>query len=441
MSGTEDKDQTDEYLSIIIKKKKGGHGDGHHGGVWKIAYADFMTAMMAFFLVMWLINASNEETRTQVASYFNPVRLVDAKPTKKGLSDPQAASTSTENASTEQTDEHAQSTENKSIATPHHTPVPETKAQQEKREKEEAQALAEEAEILKNPYGVLDQIFEDYSAKTEKERGMQAAQPNIPKGPSPGTIDPFGSSFWKGAGEAPTAPAQTQPPSQPNTAITLPSLPSVKPSLAEQFKEQAKEAEKPVPAPPQKQMEQTATQQSSEPAKPSPFGTPLKDRLAQQKREAVSARLLKQLEGLEKTLGPEHVPGFRVQAEHGGVLVSLTDRASFEMFSISSSKPRPEMIALMEKLAETLEPLSSRIVIRGHTDSRPFRTGTRDNWSLSTARAQMAYYMLRRAGLSDDRFQKIEGFADRDPLDPKNPESPENRRIEIFLYDPPKAAP
>jgi len=40
---------------IIIIKKKGGHGHGHHGGAWKVAYADFVTAMMAFFLVMWLV--------------------------------------------------------------------------------------------------------------------------------------------------------------------------------------------------------------------------------------------------------------------------------------------------------------------------------------------------------------------------------------------------
>ncbi len=55
--------------SIIIKKvKKGGHG-GHHGGAWKVAFADFMTAMMAFFLVMWLVGQKSE-VREAVAGYF-----------------------------------------------------------------------------------------------------------------------------------------------------------------------------------------------------------------------------------------------------------------------------------------------------------------------------------------------------------------------------------
>lgn len=55
---------------IIIKKiKKGGHG-GHHGGAWKVAYADFVTAMMAFFIVMWIL-ASSEEVKKQVVAYFD----------------------------------------------------------------------------------------------------------------------------------------------------------------------------------------------------------------------------------------------------------------------------------------------------------------------------------------------------------------------------------
>ncbi len=54
---------------IIIIKKKGGHG-GSHGGAWKIAYADFVTAMMCFFLVMWLVNSAEVSTRQNIAQYF-----------------------------------------------------------------------------------------------------------------------------------------------------------------------------------------------------------------------------------------------------------------------------------------------------------------------------------------------------------------------------------
>ena len=61
-----------EVRPIIIKKKKGGGGHGHHGGAWKVAYADFVTAMMAFFLLMWLLNATSEEQRKGLADFFDP---------------------------------------------------------------------------------------------------------------------------------------------------------------------------------------------------------------------------------------------------------------------------------------------------------------------------------------------------------------------------------
>ena len=57
---------------IIIKRKKVVKAEGHHGGAWKVAYADFVTAMMAFFLLMWLLNATTEEQRKGIADYFNP---------------------------------------------------------------------------------------------------------------------------------------------------------------------------------------------------------------------------------------------------------------------------------------------------------------------------------------------------------------------------------
>lgn len=57
---------------ILIIKKKGGHAHGHHGGAWKVAYADFVTAMMAFFLLLWLLNVTTEEQRLGIANYFMP---------------------------------------------------------------------------------------------------------------------------------------------------------------------------------------------------------------------------------------------------------------------------------------------------------------------------------------------------------------------------------
>lgn len=61
--------------SVVIKKIKKGGGHGHHGGAWKVAYADFVTAMMAFFLLMWLINTTSPEQKRGIADYFAPASV------------------------------------------------------------------------------------------------------------------------------------------------------------------------------------------------------------------------------------------------------------------------------------------------------------------------------------------------------------------------------
>lgn len=80
---------------IIVKRKKGG-GGGHHGGAWKVAYADFVTAMMAFFMVMWLITAVSKEQRAAIFDYFKNPSMEPGKSPKPapGQMGPGGASTS-----------------------------------------------------------------------------------------------------------------------------------------------------------------------------------------------------------------------------------------------------------------------------------------------------------------------------------------------------------
>ena len=71
MAGKRDKKNSGRAVVVIKKMSDGGAG-GHHGGAWKVAYADFVTAMMAFFLLMWLLNATTEDQRKGLADYFSP---------------------------------------------------------------------------------------------------------------------------------------------------------------------------------------------------------------------------------------------------------------------------------------------------------------------------------------------------------------------------------
>ncbi|MDP2876845.1 MAG: flagellar motor protein MotB [Holophaga sp.] len=58
-------------VKIVIKKKKGGHAAGHSGGAWKVAYADLVTAMMAFFLLMWLLSSASSSVKKSLAMHFS----------------------------------------------------------------------------------------------------------------------------------------------------------------------------------------------------------------------------------------------------------------------------------------------------------------------------------------------------------------------------------
>ena len=73
---------------IIIKKIKKSAGHGHHGGAWKIAYADFVTAMMAFFLLMWLLGTTDEKTKKGISDYFqNPWSVAISSSSGDGTGD------------------------------------------------------------------------------------------------------------------------------------------------------------------------------------------------------------------------------------------------------------------------------------------------------------------------------------------------------------------
>ncbi|KAB7775073.1 flagellar motor protein MotB [Xanthomonas sp. LMG 12459] len=82
--------------TVVIRRVKKVQGGGHHGGAWKVAYADFVTAMMAFFLVLWLVAATTKEQRAAIAEYFrNPSPLAGKSPAPSpGMAGPGGASTS-----------------------------------------------------------------------------------------------------------------------------------------------------------------------------------------------------------------------------------------------------------------------------------------------------------------------------------------------------------
>jgi chemotaxis protein MotB len=124
----------------------------------------------------------------------------------------------------------------------------------------------------------------------------------------------------------------------------------------------------------------------------------------------------------------------RVQAVPQGVRIDLVDDAKFSMFALGTTVLVPEARELLDIVAETLADKPSMLAVRGHTDSLPWRDGVEaNNWSLSAGRAEATRQALMGDALSADRFSRIEGVAEREPLIPDDPADPRNRRISILL--------
>ncbi len=117
-----------------------------------------------------------------------------------------------------------------------------------------------------------------------------------------------------------------------------------------------------------------------------------------------------------------------------GIRIDLVDDADFSMFQLGTTVLTPEAAQLVKAIADTIVPESGTISLRGHTDSLPWRPGiAANNWSLSAARAEATRQALMRGGIGEDRFRRIEGVSDREPLVRDNPADPRNRRISILL--------
>jgi chemotaxis protein MotB len=390
-----------EQQEIIIVRRHGSHEEAHHGGAWKIAYADFVTAMMAFFLVLWILSSTNKDSQTVIARYFNPVKMEDFAKNKRGIRE-------------ENPDDKPPTNQGEPDKAP---PEGQTEGKMEQKGKDpakdiNAKALMNEETLFQNPYAALDQIAGKAPAETKGKSGSAAES-----GSSDAYRDPFRAA--EGAAEADEEAPEDQdatpapPPAPPAPASPAPAAAEAPAGPAKGGKSRAAQA-----------VQQKAAQAAQQAAA-----------LAAQASEetADAAALQKQIAAAAKAVAGEIEPGFTVEATREGLLISLTDSDKFGMFELGSSQPNPKMVHLMERIAKLLKSRQGGVVLRGFTDARPFRDGTSNNWRLSSSRAEMAQIMLMRGGLDPARIERIEAYADHKPRIAAKPDAAENRRIEILL--------
>jgi chemotaxis protein MotB len=248
---------------VFIKKKNKGHG--HHGGAWKVAYADFVTAMMALFIVLWLLTQSDQASKEKIAEYFRTGAM---------------------------------------------------------------------------PGGAL-----------------MVGKPGGSTPPRAINI------FPDGQGEAAAAVAD--------------------------------------------------------------------NRGLQALAREVEAALGKVAKNPEYKALAKHV---KVRVVNEGALIELVEGGDNFLFNVASSDLKPGAIKILEELAPLLKSLNNRIEIHGHTDARPFGSGSKKtNWELSFERGDQARRVLEGRGIEKGKIQSVLAHADTALYRPDQPLAPENRRLSILV--------
>ncbi|WP_319411804.1 MotB family protein [uncultured Cohaesibacter sp.] len=521
-----DQEHANDKELIIIRRRYDYDADRHHGGVWKIAHADFMTAMMAFFMVMWLISSTDEAAKKHIARYFNPVKLSAMTAFPKGLEDPDPK-------------EQKIGTE----ATPPKTKLPDHSSSDEASSRTAMTASSgetgsggmagsvgdrdggtetrrlpsfTEAEIFSDPYGVLDRIVMNDRAFSEqaKNEATSAQTADQISDPIQGQIqgqggaamrDPFAPLSWQlnplsledktiaedassanfsivgqnngdirsqeinEAGTelkmAATMDANMDAPE--DTALTMAfesaanagaqARAAAEALKQDEHQQQGLQGESPqedqkaltqVPAPvalalaklADNAVEADKAQMTGLKASEADKTTSAALNAALNEALAAQVNAFKQILGAALNEDPKPTVGqtmgkeITVTTSGDDILINVSDSANYGMFAIGSSEPTAQSIILLERIAKSLKSLKGDIIIRGHTDGRPFRSGKSDNWYLSTARAHMARFMLIRGGLDENRLLRVEGYADRALKHPDNPQADDNRRIEILVH-------
>ena len=125
-----------------------------------------------------------------------------------------------------------------------------------------------------------------------------------------------------------------------------------------------------------------------------------------------------------------------ITREKDGLRIEIIDKADYSMFRLGTNQLDPKAAQLLAEVAKSIKDLPNKVAIRGHTDSLGFAADSgRNNWTLSTERADATRQLMQGSGVGYQRFQRIEGVADTAPFVPANPADPRNRRVSITVLN------
>lgn len=375
---------SDELAPIIIKKKK-GHGHGHHGGAWKIAYADFVTAMMAFFLLMWLLNATSEEQKRGIADFFSPVSVFEIRGFSGGAMG--SKSVAVEGAfdgrgPPEQT----------------LTPMPGSVGKEERTEI----IMKEEHKGIESSSGNADEANNADGNKVAVDSGWRDVKPSE---------------------------------LSDQEVVAIPIIVKEKSDESDQTAENETEGSGNNQSGNAKVSDNAGSGHDTEYLKNEAYRQArIEDLKALEEQQFKNAE-----EDLRKAISEdeelkEFGDSLVVTRTEVGLRIQIVDQHEVAFFPNGQSEMYEHTKKMLLKIAKIIRSLDKRVLISGHTDAKPFRTDNGySNWELSTDRANASRRELVKLGVDQKLISRVVGLADRDPIDSKNPESPVNRRISITL--------
>ena len=400
MRGKGDKKNGGKGGVTIIRREEVVEG-GHHGGAWKVAYADFVTAMMAFFLLMWLINATTEAQRKGLADYFSPTNLLSHG--SSGTGQPFGGTT---------VFSHGTMISDRGSVEVVPGPRPPVRDVQEDNSDTPAQPRAYRRDA---PNTLPDRGLEGESHKPTGKAGDAAV-------PMAG-----GTAISGGGGAAVAGTLGAASAGHPG-ARTLPAKPAPEvPAAASGADSGADGNAGPGAARAARAAKIAAARAAAMAA-------------AQAESQALNgaAQAVQAAIAADPALAPlAHQLAVDVTPE--GLRIQILDEEHKPMFASGAATPNPAARKLLAVVAPILAKMPESIAITGHTDAAPYPGTGMTNWELSAGRANATRHLLEEDGLPDARITRVSGRADRDPLLPADPLAAANRRIAIVVlrkFDP-----
>lgn len=396
----------DSDRKVIIKRIVDDEDHEPHGGAWKVAYADLMTAMMAFFLLMWLLSSVDEIELKAIADYFTPNSAKQERMGGEGLL--WGESPSSEGIRGEPTDIPAEQSLEAGVP-PEEVVGPDPLGGPplvEARHDDEMSPAAS-PEDLDLPEEAMAAL------RTAVDAALEVL--DMPDGDS--TRDEM-------AAEA-----------RASLAAAAAALESAAAAAASERADEASEMAAEIG---REGVRDAGLQIEAEASQEDLLEELARLRALQQERADVLEDIKEEIRNkLIADNVPELLDNLDFQLTSEGLLIQILDRDRQPLFSSGSAALGASASAIVTAISGAVSRLEYPVAISGHTDAVPYRGGDEyTNWELSTDRANSTRRLMVKSGVSLDRVSEISGMGDTDPLVVEDPLAAENRRINVLLRYP-----